>query len=167
MKTWIKRTLIAVAGATLVLGTLTACGYQGRHHEGHHGGHRGEHRHGGWSEERINEMRGKAVDRVSRQLNLNAEQRQKLDVLANEMQASRRALQGEGPAPREALAAMLAGPTMDRQAATQFLDQKTQAVQSRSPQVINAMGDFFDSLTPDQQAQVRAFMERRRGWRHG
>jgi len=163
MKTWIKRTLFAVAGATLVLGTLTACGYQGGHHEGQ----RSEHRHGGWSEERITEMRGKAVDRVSRELNLSAEQRQKLDTLANEMQASRRALQGEGPAPRQALAAMLAGPTMDRQAAAQFLDQKTQVVQSRSPQVINAMGDFFDSLTPDQQAQVRAVMERRRGWRHG
>jgi periplasmic protein CpxP/Spy len=161
MKTWIKRTLIAVAGATLVLGTLTACGYPGGHHEGH----RGEHRHGGWSEERITEMRGKAVDRVSRQLNLNAEQRKKLDALANEMQASQRALQGEGPAPREALAAMLASSTMDRQAATQFLNQKTQVVQSRSPQVINAMGDFFDSLTPDQQAQVRAFLEKRRGWR--
>ena len=46
-----------------------------------------------------------------------------------------------------------------------FVSQKTEAVQSRSPQVVAALGDFYDSLNPQQQAKVREYMERgRRGW---
>jgi protein CpxP len=33
-----------------------------------------------------------------------------------------------------------------------------------SPEVINAMADFYDSLNPTQQAEVRERMGKRRGW---
>ena len=98
MKPWIKRTLIAVTGATIVLGSLGACG------------HRGEYRHSGWSEERIAEMRGKAIERVSSQLELDAVQKQKLGVLADEMLATRKA----------ALAGVRQTATYEAQAAIEF-----------------------------------------------
>ena len=47
------------------------------------------------------------------------------------------------------------------------LQQKTDAVRTGSPEVIAAMGDFYDSLNPAQQQQVRDFMQKRRGWRRG
>ncbi|TNF60328.1 MAG: periplasmic heavy metal sensor [Burkholderiales bacterium] len=155
MKTWIKRTLIAVTGATIVLGGLAACG------------HRGEHHHGGWSEERVTEMRGKAIERVSSKLELDAGQKQKLGVLADEMLAARKAVRGDSARPREEFKALVAGEKFDRNRAQQLMEQKTQAVQAASPRVIEAMADFYDSLTPTQQAQVRAFMDKRRGWNRG
>ena len=47
------------------------------------------------------------------------------------------------------------------------MQQKTDAVRTGSPEVIAAMGDFYDSLNPAQQQQVRDFMQKRRGWRRG
>ena len=155
MKPWIKRTLIAVTGATIVLGGLSACG------------HRGDHRQSGWSEERVTEMRGKAIERVSSKLELNAEQKQKLGLLADEMLAARKAVKGDSAQPREELKALIASDKFDRNRAQQLMEQKTQAVQGSSPRVIEAMANFYDSLTPAQQAQVRDFMDKRRGWRRG
>lgn len=153
MKTWIKRTLFGALGATLVVGGLTACGS------------RGEHRHGGgWSEERITEMRGKAIEKVSEKLELNEAQKQKLGVLADEMLAQRKALRGDTANPRAEMQALIAGEKFDRTRAQTLLEQKTQAVQAGGPRVIAAMADFYDSLTPTQQAQVREKMEKRRGW---
>jgi len=155
MKPWIKRTLIAVTGASLVLGGLSACGHRGDHHQS------------GWSEERVTEMRGKAIERVSSKLELNAEQKQKLGLLADEMLAARKAVKGDSAQPREELKALIASDKFDRNRAQQLMEQKTQAVQGSSPRVIEAMANFYDSLTPAQQAQVRDFMDKRRGWRRG
>jgi len=153
MKTWIKRTLYGALGATLVVGGLTACGS------------RGEHRHGGgWSEERVTEMRGKALERVSKTLELNEAQKQKLGVLADEMLAQRKALRGDSTDPRSEMKNLVAGDKFDRSRAQTLLDQKTQAVQAGGPRVIEAMADFYDSLTPTQQAQVREKMDKRHGW---
>jgi protein CpxP len=153
MKTWIKRTLIGALSATVLAGGLAACGS------------RGEHRHGsGWSEERITEMRGKAIEKVSEKLELNEAQKQKLGVLADEMLAQRKALRGDTANPRAEMQALIAGEKFDRTRAQTLLEQKTQAVQAGGPRVIAAMADFYDSLTPAQQAQVREKMEKRRGW---
>lgn len=153
MKTWIKRTLFGALSATVLVGGLAACGS------------RGEHRHGGgWSEERITEMRGKAIEKVSEKLELNEAQKQKLGVLADEMLAQRKALRGDTANPRAEMQALIAGDKFDRSRAQTLLEQKTQAVQAGGPRVITAMADFYDSLTPTQQAQVREKMEKRRGW---
>ena len=58
MKPWIKKSLIGLTSATVLLGGLTACGSRGGHH--------GE----GWSAERVTEVRGKVVDKISGKLEL-------------------------------------------------------------------------------------------------
>ncbi|MFN3494028.1 MAG: Spy/CpxP family protein refolding chaperone [Hydrogenophaga sp.] len=153
MKTWIKRTLIGALGATVLVGGLTACGS------------RGDHRHsGGWSEERVTEMRGRAIEKVSEKLELNEVQKQKLAVLADEMLAQRKALRGGMDNPRAEMKNLIAGEKFDRSRAQSLLDEKTAAVQMGGPRVIAAMADFYDSLTPAQQTQVREKMEKRQGW---
>jgi Spy/CpxP family protein refolding chaperone len=152
MKTWIKRSLIGLATATVVLGSITACGTRGDHART-------------WSDERITEMRGKAVDKISDKLTLNSAQKQKLGVLADEMIASRKAIKGDSADPRTELKALVAGDKFDRTKAQTLLDQKTQAVQGNGPKVLAAFGDFFDSLTPEQQKQVRDKLDKRgHGW---
>ena len=64
MKTWIKRSLFALASAGIVLGSLTACG-----HRMHHGGWRAD-----ATPEQSAEWRGRMVERVAGKLDLNAEQ---------------------------------------------------------------------------------------------
>lgn len=152
MKTWIKRTLIGLTAATVVLGGLSACGSRDDHARG-------------WSEDRVTEMRGKVIDKVSSKLELNAEQKQKLGVLADEMIASRKAFRGEGADPRADLKALVASDKFDRTKAQALLDQKMQVMQGNGPKMLSAFGDFYDSLNAEQQKQVRERMDKRgHGW---
>ena len=151
MKPWIKRSLMAFTGVTLAVGGLAACGT--RHHE-----------RGPMSPEKIAEVRGKVVERITSKLDLNAEQQQKLNVLADKVQAQRTALIGQTPNPRAEFSALVAGEKFDRARALNLIDEKTRVVQVSSPEVINALADFYDSLNPTQQAEVREMMNKRKGW---
>jgi periplasmic protein CpxP/Spy len=153
MKTWIKRTLVGIFGASILIGGLSACSSRGHHAE--------------WSTERVAEMRGKAIDKVSRKLELSEAQKQKLGVVADEFIASRTALRGKDADPRTELKAIVAGEKFDRSRAQTLLDQKTQVVQGNGPKLIAAMADFYDSLNPEQQKQVREHLERRGRWGRG
>jgi len=152
MKTWIKRSLIGLTAATVLVGVLTACGSRGDHARG-------------WSEERVSEMRGKAVEKISRKLELNADQKQKLGLLADEMIASRKVLRGDAADPRAELKALVAGDKFDRNQAQALLDQKMQVMQGKAPQMLSAFGNFYDSLNAEQQQEIRERMEKRgHGW---
>lgn len=152
MKPWIKKTLIGFAGATLLVAGLSACGTRGHHERGP------------MSAEHVTEMRGKVIERVSDKLELNDAQKLKLGALADEMIAQRQAMRGDGADPRSELKALVAGEKFDRSRAQTLLTQKTQVVQAGGPKVIAAMADFYDSLNPAQQAQVRERLDKRRGW---
>jgi protein CpxP len=155
MRPWIKRTLIGLFSAGVLVGGLTACGH----------GMRG----GGWqqmSEADALKMRERMIDKVSRELTLDDAQKQKLGVLADKLREQRVALMGSTPDPRADLQQLIAGNTFDRTRAQQLVDEKTAAVRSKAPEVITALGDFYDSLRPDQQQKVRDFMAKHRS-RHG
>ncbi|WP_342128432.1 Spy/CpxP family protein refolding chaperone [Hydrogenophaga sp. OTU3427] len=154
MKPWIKKTLFTAFGATLVLGGLSACGSRD-----HHGR--------GWSDERVTEMRGKAIERISGKLDLNTAQQQKLAVLADELIAQRQAWRGQGADPRTQFKGLIAQDKFDRAGAQALLDQKAQLVQGAGPKVIAALADFYDSLNPEQQKQVREKLDKRHGWGRG
>ncbi|AOS79391.1 MULTISPECIES: Spy/CpxP family protein refolding chaperone [Hydrogenophaga] len=152
MNPWIKRTLIGLTSVTVLAGGLAACG------------HRGQHAQGPASAEQVAEWRGKAVDRVTRKLDLTAEQRQKFEVLADKLIAQRAAMIGQSQGPRTEMKALVAGEKFDRARALNLLDEKTRVLQMSTPEVITALADFYDSLNPAQQAEVREFLDKRRGW---
>lgn len=156
MKPWLKKSLIAVFGASIVLGGLSACGSRGDHARG-------------WSDERVTEMRGKAIERISDKLELNDAQKQKLGLLADELIAQRKAWRAQGGDPRAEIKGLIAAEKFDRSAAQNLLDRKTQQVQGAGPKLIAAFADFYDSLTPAQQQQVRERLDKRGhgGWGRG
>ena len=157
MKSWLKRTLIGVFGASVLFGSLAACSH--RPHYGY-GGH-------AMSEEDAAKMKAKMVEKVGSRLDLDEAQKARLGVLADQLRAQRRALVGTTTNPRAELQSLVAGPTFDRAKAKAFVDTKTGAINAQSPDVIAAMADFYDSLRPEQQAKVREFMASRgRGWGH-
>lgn len=159
MKPWLKRTLAGLFGASVLFGGLAACS------------HRAEYGMGGWGRHTMSEAdaakaRERMIERVSSRLNLDEAQRAKLGALATVMREQRMALMG-GSEPRAELQGLVAGGTFDRSKAQALIEAKTTAVKSGSPAVIAALGDFYDSLRPEQQQQVRDFMARgRQGWRH-
>jgi Spy/CpxP family protein refolding chaperone len=153
MKRWIKRSLFGLVGASVALGGLTACA---RHHDG-----------APWSAsaEDSAKFRAKAIERVSSKLDLDAAQKAKLEVLADRLQAQRAAMRGTTD-PRAEVKALVAGEKFDRARAQAFVNAKASAVSTGSPEVIAALGDFYDSLNATQQQKVRDFMERGRRWGH-
>ena len=152
MKLWIKRTLIGLFGATIVLGGLTACGHR-------HGGHGMS-----LSEEDSARFKARMVERVGKELELNEQQKQRLGALGDRLREQRTALVGKTTDPRAEVQALVAGQQFDRARAQALVEEKTAALRSKSPEVIAAAGEFFDSLSPAQQQKVRDFMQRRHGW---
>lgn len=154
MRPWLKRTLFGLFGATIIFGGLTACGHR---HEGR------------WqmSAEDSAKFRGKMIERVSSKLDLNEDQKQRLGVLADKLKEQRTALTGTTTDPRAEMQALVAGDKFDRARAQTIVGEKTAALSSKSPEVIAAAADFYDSLNTTQQQKVREFMQRGHGWWKG
>lgn len=147
MKHWIKRTLTTALAATLAVGSLTACSST---------------RHAGMSDADMATKQTKMVDIAGKKLDLNDAQKQRLNVLADKLREQRTALMGKTTDPRADLQSLVAGATLDKPKAQAMVDEKTSALRSKSPEVIAAAADFYDSLNPAQQQQVRDLMQRRR-----
>ncbi|MDD0809008.1 Spy/CpxP family protein refolding chaperone [Curvibacter sp. RS43] len=143
-----KRVLFGLLGAGLLAGSLSAYSHSGEGHWGH--GERGS-----------PEFRAKMVERVANRLDLNAEQKQRLNALAEQMHQQRLALMGGNTQPRGQLLGLMAGTQFDRSKAQALVTEKTTQIQQQSPALIAAMGDFYDSLNPAQQQKVREFMQKR------
>jgi periplasmic protein CpxP/Spy len=155
MRPWLKRTFIGLFGATVLFGGLAACSH-GRY--GMHGG--------AMSEEDAAQFRAKMVDRVGKELKLDEAQKQRLTALADKLREQRAALMSGANDPRAEVQALVAGPKFDRERAQGVVTAKTEALRGKSPEVIAAAADFYDSLNPEQQQKVRDFMARRgHGWR--
>jgi periplasmic protein CpxP/Spy len=151
MRPWIKRTLIGVFGASILIGGLSACG----HHQGSYQ----------MSEADSAKMRERMLERVGSKLSLDDAQKQRLVVLADKLKEQRAALVGTTTNPRAEMQALVAGPKFERERAQGFVNAKTDALRGKSPEVIAAAADFYDSLKPEQQQKVREFLSKRHGWR--
>ncbi|TAM37899.1 MAG: hypothetical protein EPN61_14670 [Burkholderiaceae bacterium] len=152
MKPWIKRSLFGIAGAAIVAGSLGACA-----------AHRS-----GWAGD-PDAFRAHMVERVGGKLDLDAAQKQKLNVLVEKLQAQRIAMRDAGGAggTRSQFQSLFAGARLDQAGASKMVDEKIAAVRSGSPEVITAAADFFDNLNPAQQQKVRDFMAKGgRRWGH-
>lgn len=151
----IKRTLLGLLGITLVAGSLTACGHH-RHHESGMA----------MSAEEFAQKRDKVVDKVASRLELNAEQKQKLASLGDVLHAQRQAVMGTTKEPRAEIKALIAGEKFDAARAQALVNEKTTALQTRSPEVIAALAAFYDSLNSTQQQKVREYLDGRGRWFH-
>jgi Spy/CpxP family protein refolding chaperone len=149
MKPWLKRTFLGLFGATALVGGVTAWS-QG------HSGHRGWH---AMSEEDAARFRARAADRIAERLELTADQKARLTALIDKLHEQRAALRGTTD-PRAEIAALVKDQTFDRWHAQDLLNAKLAAVRDKSPELIAALADFYDSLTPAQQQKVRDHLQR-------
>lgn len=152
MKPWIKRTLFGLLGATVLVGGLSACG----HHREQWGAN--------MSPEAYAQKRDKMVDRVAGKLDLNDEQKKRLATLGDKVFEQRKALIGQTTDPRAEFKAMLSSDKFDRARAQNLISEKTAALQTKSPEVVAALADFYDSLNTAQQQKVRDYLDGRHRW---
>jgi periplasmic protein CpxP/Spy len=152
MKRWIKRTLFGLFGASILVGSLAACGH--RNHEG-------------WqaSAQDSAKFRERIIDRAGKELQLDEAQKQRLGVLFDKLHEQRSALVGSTTNPRAEFAGLIKGDKFDAGRAQALVEEKTGAIRGKSPEVITAMAGFFDTLKPEQQQKLRDYLEKRHG--HG
>lgn len=149
MKPWLRRTLFGALGASLLFAAFGAGFWSSHHHRWH-----------SMSDADLARVKERAVDHLGRRLDLDATQKAKLGALADRVREQRAALLPRGSNPRAEFAALFAGTTFDRTQAHALVSAKTNAIGSKAPDVIAALGDFYDSLSPAQQEKVRSYMNR-------
>lgn len=149
----LRRTLFGILGATLVIGSLSACGNHGDRKWGSN-----------MTQEQYTQKRDKMVERAASKLDLNADQQKLLATVGDKVFEQRKALIGQTTDPRAEVKALIAGPKFDAAKAQALINDKAGALQTKSPEVITALAAFYDSLNPTQQQKVREFMEGRHGW---
>ena len=150
-KPWVRRSIVGLIGATVLLGALGACSHQHPYRGGWHA----------MSDEDAAKLKSRFVERAGKRLDLDEAQKAKLGVVADRLREQAEALAGESKSARADIAALISGATFDRAKARALLDAKTAAVQAKGPDVIAAFGDFYDSLKPEQQTKLREALERR------
>ena len=148
----LKRSLIVALGATLLMGGLSACGYRGHDHGAN------------MSAEHYAQKRDKMVDKAASKLDLNTVQKALLAKLGDKLFEQRTALIGQTKDPRAEMKALVAGDKFDAARAQTLINDKTAALQAKSPEVIAALADFYNSLNTAQQQKVRNFMDGRGHW---
>jgi protein CpxP len=149
IKTWLKRTLAGVAVSSALLGGLAFAQDGGFHH-------------GPPTAEQMAQHEARMLAHIGKKLNLDAGQAAKLKTLADLFMAQHRPAAGADP--HAAMTALIAGNTFDRAGATQLMNQHIAKMQANGPALINAMGDFYDSLNATQQQQVRELAAHHHGF---
>jgi len=135
-----KRTIIVITGGALLIGGVVAC-------------NRGMHC--GSPEERGKWM----VEKVSKELELNETQQVKLVEVKDEFLDVRKTMRSNRVQTRKDILAMLKQPTLDREKANTIVGQHIETINTRSPAIIDAIGNFYDSLDDSQRAELREFIE--------
>jgi Spy/CpxP family protein refolding chaperone len=139
-----KRTIIYITGIALITTSIVACNR-------------------GTPEERGERM----VQKVSDELELTETQQARLTEVKNEFIGLRKTMRSNREQTKTDLQAMLKQPTLDRTKANSIVNQHIETIHSRSPVIIDAIGNFYDSLDDTQRAELREFIEDKMDHHHG
>lgn len=146
-----KRSILFITGGALLITAVAAC---------NHGMHYGT------AEERGEWM----VQKVTKELELNPAQQANLAAVKEEMLAMRRTMRSDREQTRADVRAMLQQPTLDRDKANAIVAQYIEKINTGSPQIVDAVGTFYDSLDDEQRAELTGFiehkMEHHHRWHH-
>lgn len=106
------------------------------------------------------------IEKVSERLELDEGQRAALEGLHTEMQEMRELMRGDGDGLMGQMKEMVSLDTFDQTAALALIEQRTDAVRTNAPDLVNAAAVFLDGLSVEQKADITTFMEKRGGRHH-
>lgn len=130
------RNIFALLGAVGIAMAVSACGHGYRHFE-------------------PGDYAVRHIERLGKELDLNEAQTAKLNAVTDTMRKGRETMRGKHDERRQAVLALLEQPKLDRQRALDLVQQTTRDINDHAPEMIAALGDFYDSLTPAQQQKLR------------
>jgi len=135
-----KRAIIVITSGVLLIGGVAACKHK---------------MHSASAEERGEWV----VEKVSEELELNDNQRVKLVAVKDEFLDMRKTIRSDRTQTRAEVLDMLKQPTLDREKMNAIVSQKIATINARSPAIVDAIGNFFDSLDDSQRAELSEFIE--------
>jgi Spy/CpxP family protein refolding chaperone len=135
-----KRAIIIITSGVLLIGGVAACKHK---------------MHSASAEERGEWV----VEKVSEKLELNDNQRVKLVAVKDEFLDMRKTIRSDRTQTRAEVLDMLKQPTLDREKMNAIVSQKIATINARSPAIVDAIGNFFDSLDDSQRAELSEFIE--------
>lgn len=144
----IPKALLFLVSVVIVGGALTACGYT--HHT---------------PEQRAERL----VEKLTDKLELNTLQQQKLSAVKDVFLSLGTHLHSERAQWRAQALTIVATESLDQTALNQLISERIAAVEQATPQVVAALGEFYDSLMPNQQATIRTHIQEGPGrhcWHH-
>ncbi|MDH3693007.1 MAG: periplasmic heavy metal sensor [Gammaproteobacteria bacterium] len=147
MKRVTKVVLVTLASVGIVGGAAAYAGSKGGCGFGHgNGGHR---------------MGGHMVERISDRMDLSADQEEKLDNVFDEMRQMRRDVMRDRKDNIQEVLSLLDAPKLDQDKAMAMFNDKAEAIKQHAPEIVAALAEFSDGLSPEQKQQVRDMMEHR------
>lgn len=138
-----RKMLFVVAGAAVVIGLLSWGAYAHRSHHGHH-----------------------KVEWIAKQLNLDDEQKAKLDAVHEAMQQAREEFRKERVELFHEMAAQIKSDQLDQAKLLQLFEQRQAVMSQVAPQVIAKIAELHMMLTPEQKIKVIEHLEHMKEWRH-
>jgi len=105
------------------------------------------------------------VSYISDELELDATQSQALEVLKDQLVSARHSVKEEAEPMKAKAFELLNAETFDRAQALEMITTKTSAVNEQAPEIVNALGDFLDTLNSQQKEEITEFMREHRGHR--
>jgi len=111
-----------------------------------------------------------AVGYIASQLDLDTTQEQALSALKDQVLAAKDAMHEQMGSTHDDVKNLLEAESFDQAKALEMVSAKTATVDTVAPELIGALGNFFDSLDAEQKADILDFMESHHGkrgkWRH-
>ncbi len=111
------------------------------------------------------------MQKITKKLDLNDEQKAKLNTIKDEMLVVRKEMQSKREEARNTVRDLLNAPRLDQDKALSVVNSHLKDINAQAPRVIAALGGFWDSLNPEQQAKVREKMKKHfeyhGHWGHG
>ncbi|MFC1665724.1 Spy/CpxP family protein refolding chaperone [Pseudomonadota bacterium] len=139
MKTRTKRIIYIVGGVAAMSGVMA----YGAHRYHHDPEHRAQ-----WM-----------VEKVSKKLELSTEQQSKLKGVRDVLMNTAKSFGNERTNVHQEVMDAIQETKLDRQKALAIVTKRTDSVREQAPSIVAAIGDFYDSLTPEQRAKVREKIE--------
>lgn len=134
----------------------------------------GGHRRGGWanlSDEEIEKRINRVVRHVAVEIDATPEQTVKITALLTAVATDMKPLRSDFRAAGEKMRDLLTASTIDRAAIEQLRAERVAEIDTRSRQLVTALADVAEVLTPEQRAtleeRIEEFRSMRRRWHRG
>jgi len=106
------------------------------------------------------------TDRISQELELDNTQSAQLETLKQRMLSVKEDMRAQRGEAWQKVAALFEGESMNRKGAQSLVDEKIGSINNLAPQLITEIGDFYDSLSTQQQQRLRDKVSERVEYRH-